>query len=97
MSEIRAKAEQLLANRLDVIAMLEEANADVARSKQQLKDAESQLSAAWVTATETGWTRSELKRLGFEQPAARRGGRPKQSRTRGPRVNSPDGTAAGQD
>lgn len=80
MSELKEKAQQLLAGRLDALDGIENAAARVNAARAELKAAESAVSDAWTVATDAGWTPAELRRLGIVQPATRRGGRPKARR-----------------
>lgn len=81
MSELKEKAQQLLAGRLDALDGIENAASRLANARAELKAAESAVNDAWATATDAGWTPVELRRLGIAQPATRRGGRPKGRRT----------------
>ncbi|WP_217490504.1 hypothetical protein [Dermacoccus sp. Ellin185] len=76
MSEITTKAQELLAGRLESVQRLEQAHHETARVRSELAAAERAEGEAWSNATAAGWTPTELKRLGFTQPASRRGGRP---------------------
>lgn len=91
MSELKEKAQQLLAGRLDALDGIETAASRLARARADLKAAESAVSDAWAAATDAGWTPVELRRLGIAQPATRRGGRPKGRRAGAAQGNSGSG------
>lgn len=82
MTEIRTRAQELLAGRIDAISKLSERQAAATKAREATAEAERDAASAWTEAKQAGWTAGELKKLGLVQPAARRGGRPKGSRTR---------------
>ena len=82
MSEVTDKAQELLNGRLDSVRSLEQHAAQVRAARDQLATAERAEADAWSAATSAGWTSAELKRLGFSQPATRRGGRPRSTTRR---------------
>lgn len=84
MSELKEKAQQLLAGRLDALDGIENATARLNTARAELKAAESAVSDSWTVATDAGWTPVELRRLGIAQPASRRGGRPKARKAASP-------------
>ena len=75
MSKITQQAEQLLAHRVESVRVLEERRNEAARARELVASAERSEAEARTAATKAGWTAKELTRLGFEQPASRRGGR----------------------
>lgn len=80
MSELKTKAQEMLAGRMDALDAIESATSQLSHAQSELKVAEGAVSAAWTAATSAGWTPEELRKLGIVQPTTRRGGRPK-SRT----------------
>lgn len=80
MSEITNKAQELLADRIASVEQLERRRDEVTRLRDALHAAERGEAEAWSAATTAGWSVGELKRLGFTQPATRRGGRPRAQR-----------------
>lgn len=81
MSELKDKAQQMLAGRLGALDEIEAANGRLASARDELRAAESAVVGAWSTATDAGWTPGELRKLGLTQPPSRRGGRPKSRRS----------------
>lgn len=84
MSELKDKAQQMLAGRLGALDAIESANGRLAEAREELRAAESAVTGAWATATDAGWTPGELRKLGLSQPPTRRGGRPKSRRAATP-------------
>lgn len=81
MTEITDRAQQLLAGRIDAIRKLNESQNTAAQARDAADAADRDVTSAWTEATQAGWTTTELRKLGLTQPANRRGGRPKGSRT----------------
>lgn len=69
MSETLNKVDELLANRRNCIAALEQAAAKANEARSVLAHAEEELAAAWAVANNTGWSTKELDQLGFSAPA----------------------------
>ena len=72
MSETLNKVDELLANRRNCIAALEQAAAKATEARSVLTRAEEELAAAWAVANDTGWSSKELDQLGFTDPTSQR-------------------------
>lgn len=81
MTEITDRAQKLLAGRVDAIRKLSERQHAATRAREAADGANRDVASAWSDATQAGWTPTELRKLGLNQPASRRGGRPKGGRT----------------
>lgn len=81
MTEITDRAQELLAGRIDAIRKLNERQHAAAVAREAADAADREAAGAWSEATHAGWTAVELRKLGLSQPANRRGGRPKGSRS----------------
>lgn len=84
MSELKDKAQEMLAGRLSALDAIESANGRLSAARDELRAAEGAIAGAWSTATDAGWTPGELRKLGLTQPPSRRGGRPKSRRSTPP-------------
>ena len=80
---LRARAEQLLGERVDLVTRLGEAAQRASDARAAVREAEKAEASAWSAATPGGWSKNELQQLGFTAPPTRRGGRP----SRGKRGN----------
>ncbi len=76
MSGVKERAQELLAARLEVVTGLESAHSRLAVAQEGVRSAEGAVAVAWKSAVDAGWTATELRKLGFVAPPARRGGRP---------------------
>lgn len=84
MTDITARAQELLAGRIDAIRTLSEQQTMAEEARETADAADHAATSAWTAATAAGWTASELRKLGLNQPATRSGGRPKGSRNKLP-------------
>lgn len=87
---LRARAEHLLAERVDLVTRLGEAAQRAADARAAVREAEKSEAAAWSAATAGGWSKNELQQLGFTAPPSRRGGRPGGNRRSGARRDGRD-------
>ena len=81
MTEITDRAQELLAERIDAVRKLSESQRSASQVREAAETADREAAAAWSDAIQAGWTSTELRKLGLSQPATRRDGRPKASRT----------------
>ena len=94
--DVRTKAREMLAHRLEVIDNLTGATQRENQLRQQLSEAQAATAGAWTKAAESGWSARELRQLGFTQPPTRRGGRPKGARTSKPGDPASGSTTGGE-
>lgn len=78
-SAARAARELLLSDRLPVIEDLAEAKSKLAtladreaKAREAREQGEDEMRARWEAALRKGWTKRELRGLGFEEPVKRR-------------------------
>lgn len=81
MTDITERAHELLAGRVDAIRTLNDLQHTATHARETADTAERDAANAWTEATHAGWTAAELRKLGLTQPANRKGGRPKGTRT----------------
>ncbi len=94
MDTLRERAQELLTGRLNALDALEEAQGSAARAQQELREAEAKIASAWTSATDAGWSPTELRKLGIAQPAGRRRGRGRTTKRTPPAATStPTGPA----
>jgi len=79
---IKAVAEELVRDRVNLIGDLAKIMEDRAKVQERLEELEKQYAAAYSKAGAGGWTESELRRLGAEAPVKRPVGRPRKSTPR---------------
>ena len=76
MGDLGLRHQELLAARLEVVTGLDTARSRLAEAQEGVRSAEGAVAVAWKSAVDAGWTATELRKLGFVAPPARRGGRP---------------------
>ncbi len=100
MTDITDRAQELLTGRIDAIRTLSEQQTMAEEARQTADAADRAAASAWTAATAAGWTTTELRKLGLNQPATRSGGRPKGSRNKlpaGVRKDARDTTGADEE
>ncbi|PPK91929.1 hypothetical protein CLV92_11910 [Kineococcus xinjiangensis] len=77
LSAARALLDEKMAN----VERLTETRKRCAELRQQLEEAERADAVQWAEALRAGWSEDELKRCGLGEPARKKPGRPRQSRS----------------
>lgn len=72
-------ARELLDTRVTAVRELAARRADLTRAREAVVTAERADAAAWSAAERSGWTETDLRRVGFEPPATRAPGRPRRA------------------
>jgi len=72
-------ARELLDTRVTAVRELATRRAELTRARDAVITAERADAAAWAAAERSGWTETDLRRVGFEPPATRAPGRPRRT------------------
>lgn len=79
--EAAASARKLLDARVAIIEQLAAALSRLSAASAAFEDAEREYGSMWAQAERSGWTATELRKVGLSEPGRRRPGRPKKPRS----------------
>ncbi|WP_143053699.1 hypothetical protein [Streptomyces sp. 2112.2] len=83
LAEVQAKAQELLAGRLEVIDELTGADQIEKNAEAAVQRARTAKATVWQKALRAGWSEEELGKLGFKKPTVKAPGRPRGKKANG--------------
>lgn len=79
--EAAASARELLDARVAIVEQLAAASSRLSAARAAFEDVEREYGSMWAQAERSGWTATELRKVGLSEPGRRRPGRPKKPRS----------------